>query len=92
MRKVLFWMHLTAGVTAGILILIMCVTGAALAYEKQINAWLEGPAVHVTPQPEATRLTLETLLAKVKDEQPGLPAPRQATRRRPASPGENKST
>ena len=41
MRKVLFWMHLTTGVVCGIVILIMCVTGASLAFEKQINAWLE---------------------------------------------------
>ena len=75
MRKVLFWMHLTAGVSCGIVILIMCVTGVALAYEKQINAWLErSDARVVAATPGAARLPLETLLAKVKDQKPGAPS------------------
>ena len=36
MRRVLFWMHLSAGVLAGALILFFSVTGALLAYERQI--------------------------------------------------------
>lgn len=34
-------MHLVAGLVAGISIAIMCVTGVALAFEKQIVAWAE---------------------------------------------------
>jgi len=71
-RKVLFWMHLTAGVTCGIVILIMCGTGAALAFEKQINAWLErnDARIVITAQGSA-RLPLEALLAKVQEQKPG---------------------
>ncbi|HEX6096788.1 MAG TPA: PepSY-associated TM helix domain-containing protein [Thermoanaerobaculia bacterium] len=36
MRKVLFWLHLAAGVAAGVVILVMSVTGVLLAFEKQI--------------------------------------------------------
>jgi hypothetical protein len=32
---VLFWSHLITGVTIGLVVAIMSVTGAALAYEKQ---------------------------------------------------------
>jgi uncharacterized iron-regulated membrane protein len=68
-RKVLFWMHLTAGVTCGIVILIMCVTGTALAFEKQINAWLERSDARVVhPEQGSARLPLETLLAKVNEQ------------------------
>jgi len=68
-RKVLFWMHLTAGVTCGIVILIMCVTGLALTYEKQINAWLERSDARLVPATQGSaRLPLETLLAKVKEQ------------------------
>ena len=74
-RKVLFWMHLTAGVTCGIVILIMCVTGTALAFEKQINAWLERSDARVVHAAQGSaRLPLETLLAKVKDQKPGAPS------------------
>ena len=75
MRKVLFWMHLTAGVTCGLVILIMCVTGVALTYEKQINAWLERSDARVVPTAQGSaRLPLETLLAKVRDQWPGSPS------------------
>ena len=75
MRKVLFWMHLTAGVTCGIVILIMCVTGTALAFEKQINAWLERSDTRIIPAAQGSaRLPLETLLAKVKEQKPGSPS------------------
>lgn len=41
MRKVLFWLHLVAGCAAGAVILIMCVTGVLLGFERQINAWAD---------------------------------------------------
>lgn len=41
-RKILFWCHLCAGSVAGIVILIMSVTGVLLGFERQINAWADG--------------------------------------------------
>jgi len=41
LRKTLFWLHLTAGVTAGLVILTMSVTGVLLAFERQIIAFAE---------------------------------------------------
>jgi len=35
-RRILFWAHLACGVAAGLLILLMSVTGVLLAYERQI--------------------------------------------------------
>ncbi|HEV7238353.1 MAG TPA: PepSY-associated TM helix domain-containing protein [Thermoanaerobaculia bacterium] len=40
-RKILFWLHLTAGVTAGAIILLMSVTGVLLAFERQVIAFGE---------------------------------------------------
>jgi len=37
-RKILFWMHLSSGVVAGVLILLMSVTGIAMTYERQMLA------------------------------------------------------
>jgi len=74
-RKVLFWMHLTTGVVCGIVILIMCVTGVALAFEKQINGWLErSDARAVSAVPGSARLPLETLIAKVKYQKQASPS------------------
>ena len=47
-RKILFWMHLTAGLTAGVIIFIMCVTGALLAFERQIIEYSEKDVRYVT--------------------------------------------
>jgi uncharacterized iron-regulated membrane protein len=50
-RRAIFWAHLVAGVSAGIVIFIMSVTGVMLTYEKQFisladkfNAAIEEPA------------------------------------------------
>lgn len=40
-RKILFWLHLTAGVVAGLVILTMSVTGVLLAFERQSVAFAE---------------------------------------------------
>ena len=69
LRTVIFWMHLPAGVLAGAIILIMSVTGALLAYEKQITAWADGYTV-APPPARAARLPLETLLARVREARP----------------------
>jgi len=66
MRKVFFWLHLAAGVSAGIVILMMSVTGALLMYEKQLTAWADG--YRVTPQ--TARLSVEALLSKARAERP----------------------
>jgi uncharacterized iron-regulated membrane protein len=71
-RKVLFWCHLTVGVTAGLVILIMSVTGVLLTYEKQITHRADTRNYRIEPpSPGAPRLSVETLLARVGEAQPG---------------------
>ncbi|MCI0388377.1 MAG: PepSY domain-containing protein [Acidobacteria bacterium] len=71
-RRVLFWCHLTIGVTAGLIILIMSVTGVLLTYEKQITHWADTRNYQVEPpSPGASRLSVETLLARAGEAQPG---------------------
>jgi uncharacterized iron-regulated membrane protein len=67
MRKVLFWIHLTAGVTAGIVVFIMCVTGVLLGFERQILAWADRGAYRWTPSSGEQRLGVEALLAKLPE-------------------------
>jgi uncharacterized iron-regulated membrane protein len=74
-RQVLFWMHLTAGVVAGLVILLMSVTGVLLAYEKQIIRMADG--FHAPPTtPGQPRLPLEDVVARA---QAGRAAPSPAT-------------
>lgn len=67
-RKVLFWLHLIAGLIGGIVILIMCVTGAVLSFEKNITEWAEGGQRVVSPVGE--RLPISTIFAKVIEAKP----------------------
>jgi uncharacterized iron-regulated membrane protein len=63
-RNVLFWIHLTVGAAAGVVILIMSVTGVALTYEKQVVEWADRQAWAAPADASASRhLAPETLLA-----------------------------
>jgi len=71
MRKVFLWLHLSAGVIAGLVIFIMSVTGVLLTYEKQMIAWFDQrnlPAIGTAP-----RLPVETLLEKARESRGKLP-------------------
>jgi uncharacterized iron-regulated membrane protein len=83
-RSILFWMHLACGAAAGVVILIMCVTGVALTYEKQMLEWADRRAWTAPSQAGARPLPPETLLAKVIEAQPGV-APTGLTVRADAS-------
>lgn len=69
-RSVVFWLHLAVGVTAGLLIGFMSLTGVLLAFEPQISDWLERDRRTVTPLPGAARLPLETLVARAREARP----------------------
>jgi uncharacterized iron-regulated membrane protein len=62
-RKAIFWLHLSAGLTAGVFILLMGITGILLAYERQILAWQDGYVVQA-PQGQAAK-PLEEIAPKV---------------------------
>ncbi|HTD65944.1 MAG TPA: PepSY-associated TM helix domain-containing protein, partial [Candidatus Limnocylindria bacterium] len=70
LRKIIFWLHLIAGVVAGLVILVMSATGVALAFEKEVVAWAERDVRRVTPPSDVKRLPLDELLAKVRAAQP----------------------
>ena len=71
LRKVIFWCHLVTGLFAGIVILVMSVTGVLLAYERQITHWADTRGYYAEPPSQsATRLPVETLLERVRQARP----------------------
>ncbi len=69
--QIIFWCHLIAGVTAGIVILIMSVTGVLLAFEPQIIRFAEREMQAVKlPQGEAQRLGAQALFARALEAKP----------------------
>lgn len=70
LRTVVFWMHLGAGVVAGVVILVMSVTGAALALKPQILNAVEKNVRFVSPPVAGARLGAQALLASVQSARP----------------------
>lgn len=64
-RKLFFWIHLFAGCIAGVVILAMSVTGAILAFERQIKASINSPAVLQGQSDSTQKLPLDALLANI---------------------------
>lgn len=61
-RSFFFWTHLTIGLSAGLLILLMSVTGVMLGFERQMIARIDGaPRVEASSTP---LLPLDSLLAR----------------------------
>src|SRR5262245_356731 len=60
-RRILFWVHLAAGVAGGVVILVMSVTGTLLAFEKQVVSFAER-GVRVTPRGNDAELSPEAVL------------------------------
>ena len=70
-RKIIFWPHLVSGVIAGIVIAIMSLTGAAIAFEHQILDWADSDTRRVqVPAADAPRLSVDELLARVRTARP----------------------
>jgi uncharacterized iron-regulated membrane protein len=67
LRKLIFWIHLIAGIAAGLVILIMSFTGVLLAYEKQIVSWADRSLLGEAPPSDAKRLPLQTLVDTAKE-------------------------
>ncbi len=62
-RKVCFWSHLVLGLTGGLVILLMSVTGVLLGFERQMITAIDG-APMVSAPVHAVRLPLDSLLAR----------------------------
>ena len=71
-RTVLFWIHLAAGLFAGLIILIMSVTGVALTYERQLVRWTTSHLRSTPPSPGAAPMDMAVLLHEVASRHPSL--------------------
>jgi len=72
LRSFIFWPHLIAGVSAGLVILLMCLTGVLLTYERQLLAWADSGFRSVRPPTASTPLLMDDLLARLRDSRPDL--------------------
>ena len=69
LRTTFFWLHLTAGVVAGIIVFVMSVTGVALTYERQLIKWSDRE-FKSTPNSSAERMPVDRLVEEFRRQQP----------------------
>jgi len=62
LRTIVFWTHLAAALSAGVVIFIMSVTGALLAFQPQILEVIERGVRRVEPAPGAQRMSIEAIV------------------------------
>ena len=72
LRTLIFWPHLIAGVVAGVVILVMSVTGVILTYERQLIAWSNSHLKSTSPAGGAARMPVESLLEAAQRQNPTL--------------------
>ena len=86
LRTAIFWIHLAVGALAGIVVVIMSVTGVALTYEKQVIEWADRGAWAAPPGASIdNHLSPETLL-RVAAETSGSSAIAITMRADPSAP------
>ena len=88
LRKIIFLCHLPVGVIAGIVVLIMCVTGVLLTYEKQIILWADTRHYQSAPSgSDARHLPVETLIENARNHRGANPTS-ITLRSNPSAPAE----
>lgn len=72
-RKILFWCHLSAGVSVGIVVFVMSFTGLMLTYQKQMTEWVDRTYWPVAASAGAGSLPLQELVVRARHAFPGEP-------------------
>ena len=70
-KRAIFWLHLSAGMIAGIIIFTMSFTGVLLTYEKQIIALAERQ--YYSNERGLERLTADQIIARARTAKPKAP-------------------
>jgi len=69
-RDLFLKLHRWSGLVLGLLILVVAVTGSALTFENDLDAWLNADLALLREDPNAERLPLQTLVDNVRREYP----------------------
>ncbi len=69
-RKIIFWMHLVTAPIAGVVIFVMSVTGALLAFERNIIEYSERGVKYSAVTGEVQKLSPQAIVEKFKAARP----------------------
>ena len=84
LRKLVFWLHLGAAVSLGLVILLLAATGLLLAFESQILAgWIGSGAGSPRRERRPSKRRSKALPGAIAAQQPDLPATAVTLKRDP---------
>lgn len=70
LRRLFFWLHLTAGLTAGLVVVVMSVTGVLLGFERQALAFAERDLRATDAEAQLASLPVSQLVASIPSDEP----------------------
>lgn len=70
LRRIIFWLHLSAGLLAGAVVLVMSVTGVLLAFERQLTEWADRDLRIVPSGPDVSRSSISALIVGIRAAEP----------------------
>lgn len=70
LRRTLLWLHRWAGVLAGLVVLVIGVTGGALVFERAIQRWLRPDLYPKQATAKAERVSIQSAIQTLRDKQP----------------------
>lgn len=71
-RKVNNWLHLWLGLTSGIIVFVICLTGTAFVFHDEINNFVNREARFVKVEHGAEKLPVDSILESVKQQYPKI--------------------
>lgn len=66
LRRICFQLHWFLGITTGMFLVVMGLSGALLSFQEEIVGWLNPGALHAAPDPVHERLAPAALLAAMR--------------------------
>ena len=70
LRRALLWLHRWPGVLAGIVMLVIAVTGGALVFEQTIQHWLRPDLYPKTATPKQERASIQSTIQTLREKHP----------------------
>ncbi|MDR1383527.1 MAG: PepSY domain-containing protein [Planctomycetaceae bacterium] len=71
-RRVFYEIHLWLGVVSGIIVFLVCLSGALLVFREEINRFIDPGKHYVSVPANGQRMAMDELIAKVESQNPGM--------------------
>ena len=71
-RRVFYEIHLWLGVVSGIIVFLVCLSGALLVFREEIIRFIDPGKYYVSVPADGQQMAMDDLIAKVESQNPGM--------------------